>query len=96
MKFPAVIFECLREDKLKRKIYEDLIRDATFIKVSPKSVVCVVIDHNGFEVIGTASVYKLENFDDEIGRDTALSQALDSFIKFLAYSGELSDVQQNI
>ncbi|QPX71603.1 hypothetical protein [Bacillus phage SP8] len=96
MKLPADVFECLREDRLKRKVYQDLVREATFVRVSPKSTVCVVIDHNDFEVIGTSSVYKLENFDDGIGRDTALSEALGSYIKFLAYSGELSDVQENI
>uniref|UniRef100_UPI0039A3F8A9 anti-CBASS 4 (Acb4) n=1 Tax=Bacillus phage SP01 TaxID=2884427 RepID=UPI0039A3F8A9 len=96
MKINAENFECLRESKLKRKVYEDLVKEATFVRVSPKSTVCVVTDHNSFEVIGTSSVYKVENFNDEIGRDTALSQALDSFIKFLAYSGELSDVLENI
>ncbi|WCS68469.1 hypothetical protein Goe16_00510 [Bacillus phage vB_BsuM-Goe16] len=96
MKLPSDVFECLREDRLKRKVYMDLIRETFFVRVSPKSTVCVIVDHNDFEVIGTSSVYKLENFDDGVGRDTALSDALASYIKFLAYSGELSDVQENI
>ncbi|WIT25977.1 hypothetical protein [Bacillus phage SPO1L1] len=96
MKLPAEHFECLREDRLKRKVYQDLVKEATFVRVSPKSTACVVVDHNNFEIIGTSSVYKVENFDDGIGRDTALSEALGSFIKFLAYSGELSEVLENI
>lgn len=35
MKINAENFECLRESKLKRKVYEDLVKEATFVRVSP-------------------------------------------------------------
>jgi len=56
-----------------------------FLRVSPKSVVCVLVFANGFDVRGESACVNPEMFDPEIGAKYALHVAVDKASAIIAY-----------
>jgi len=60
----------------KRAKVEDMIVEKKFHKMSDKSVICLLIFENGYEVAGRSTVRDVNDFRLVIGQDKAYEQAL--------------------
>jgi hypothetical protein len=63
------------KDQRRAKL-EDMIVDKKFHHMSEKSVICLLIFENGYEIEGRATVRNLDDFRLVIGKDKAYEQAL--------------------
>ena len=55
---------------------ENEVKDVRFAQTSPRTIFAVVIGKDDFEYYGASSCRNLEDFDEDLGREYAMRQAL--------------------
>lgn len=61
------------------------VKAVNFVRVSPKTTVCVLTMQNGYEVIGTSACINPAAYRDDIGSKYALHVAVDKASELVAY-----------
>lgn len=54
-------------------------------RVGVKTTVCCLTAYNGYEVVGTSAPLRVENFNEELGRQFAFNDALRHFDNRFAF-----------
>lgn len=68
-----------------KKLYEEYVRYFWYLRVGLTTTIAVIHLHNGFEIVGSSSCLKPDEYDLEKGAKLALERALDELVKYLAY-----------
>ncbi len=61
---------------VEKKMLETQVTDVRYAQVTPRTIFCVLVLKDGYEVYGSASCRHLEEFDEETGKLYAMKNAL--------------------
>lgn len=81
------------ENKLSdylKKIYETEVVEVEYKRLGLKTTVCLVIAHNGFEVVGTSACVNPMDYSERLGKIYALEDALNKLDGFIAYLKQIN------
>ena len=72
-------------NKFEKVLMDNVVLRLDYQKMGEKTMICLLTANNGFEVVGHASCLDPLMFDDQIGREMALRNALEKLGEHHAY-----------
>lgn len=61
---------------MEQRMIQEQVKDIRYAQTSPRTIFCVLVCHDDFEIHGSSQCKDLTTFDEEIGKIYALKQAL--------------------
>lgn len=61
---------------VEQEMLEKYVKDVRYTQNSPRTIFCILVCHNGYEVYGASSCRNLSEFDEETGKIYSMKHAL--------------------
>lgn len=85
---------CAELDSYQLMMFQTWAKSVTFTRVGKKTTICLVTMDSGFEIVGTSACLDADAFNNEIGNEYALKDALNKLDVLAGFYSQEQAFQQ--